>query len=50
MRLITEAILRTVHERYNAGIEAQKGYVARILRCITKYIHDGLFTDPQFSL
>ena len=28
MRLITEAIVQSVHERYNAGVEAQKGYVA----------------------
>ena len=28
MSLITEAIVQSVHERYNAGVEAQKGYVA----------------------
>lgn len=30
MSFITEAIVQSVHERYNAGVEAQKGYVAYV--------------------
>ena len=38
MSLITEAIVQSVHERYNAGVEAQKGYVAYQDVLLTKFM------------